>query len=76
MSRVNATKRGKADFYGNMADEADQIAKWCKSNQKSDLMEAMEALTKERTARPKKPKPTPAPVVKKDPPKGLGPRAN
>ena len=48
MSRVNATSRGKADFFKNMAEEGDWIAIWCKSNQKSDLMEAMEALTKER----------------------------
>ena len=71
MSRVNTTRKGKADFYGNMADEVDWIAKWCESNQKADLMEAVEALTKERTAKPKKPKTTKAvekpagPAVKK-----------
>ena len=60
MSRVNTIRQGKADFYGNMADEATWIAKWCESNQKSDLMDAMEALTKERTTKPKKPKPAKA----------------
>lgn len=74
MSRVNATRRGKADFYENMANEADWIAKWCESNQKSDLMEAMEALTKKRTARPRKAKP--AMAVKKTAPVAPGPRAN
>jgi hypothetical protein len=49
-----------------MADEAGWVAKWCESNQKSDLMEAMEALTKERTTTAKKKpktaaKPKPAP---------------
>jgi hypothetical protein len=56
MSSINAIRPGKSDFFGNMADEAGWIAKWCESNQKSDLMEAMEALTKERTAVKKKPK--------------------
>lgn len=56
MSRVNSSKTGKSDFYGNMADEAAWVAKWCETNQKSDLMEAMEALTKERTTPAKKPK--------------------
>ena len=82
MSRVNTIRRGKADFYENMADEATWIAKWCESNQKSDLMEAMEALTKERTAKPKKTKPAkvmgkPAtPAVKKTAPAARGPRVN
>ena len=57
MSRVNATSRGEADFYVNMVYEAEWIAKWCEPNQKSDLMEAMEALTKTRTVTPEKPKP-------------------
>ncbi|MDH3239885.1 MAG: hypothetical protein OEO83_04385 [Alphaproteobacteria bacterium] len=56
MSSINAIRPGKSDFFGNMADEAGWIAKWCEANQKSDLMEAMEALTKERTAVKKKPK--------------------
>ncbi len=74
MSRVNRTKRGKADFYENMADEADWIAKWCESHKKADLMEAMEALTKERITRPKKPKPAKAASSPATPP-ALGPRA-
>jgi len=61
MSSVNSSKPGKSDFFGNMADEAGWIAKWCEANQKSDLMEAMEALTKERTALQKKSKPAQKP---------------
>jgi len=74
MSRVNTIRRGKADFFENMADEATWIAKWCESNQKSDLMDAMEALTKERTAKPRKP--VPAKTVGKKPatPAAPGPR--
>jgi hypothetical protein len=76
MSRVNTIRRGKADFYENMADEATWIAKWCESNQKSDLMDAMEALTKERTAKPKKPKPAKAVGKKPAAPAAPGPRVN
>jgi hypothetical protein len=67
MSSINAIRPGKSDFYGNMADEAAQIAKWCEANQQSDLMEAMETLTKERTAIKKKPKAAakPKPAKKK-----------
>ncbi|HSR56154.1 MAG TPA: hypothetical protein VLN73_07920 [Alphaproteobacteria bacterium] len=54
MSSVNSTRTGKSDFYGNMADEAAWIANYCESNEKSDLMEAMEALTKARTTEEKK----------------------
>jgi hypothetical protein len=76
MSRVNTIRQGKADFYGNMADEATWIAKWCEANQKSDLMDAMEALTKERTTTPSKPKP--AKAVRKKPvaPEAPGRRVN
>lgn len=76
MSRVNTIQRGKADFYENMADEATWIAKWCESNQKSDLMDAMEALTRERTAKPSKPKPAKAVGEKPSTPAAPGPRVN
>lgn len=53
ISHVNSVHRGKADFYGNLADEASWVAKWCRANRTSDLIDAMEALTAERTAKGK-----------------------
>ncbi len=83
MSRVNATRRGQADFYANMAVEAAWIANWCETNKESDLMDGMQALTKERLTKgkPKPPPPATSPAgatpAKPGPPvKGLGPRAN
>ncbi len=75
MSRVNRTRRGKADFYENMADEADWVANWCETHKKADLMEAMEALTKERITRPKKPEPPKAASSPAPGPRAPGPRA-
>ncbi|MDX1486075.1 MAG: hypothetical protein R3229_16510 [Alphaproteobacteria bacterium] len=71
MSRVNATVRGKAEFFEHMADEAAWIAQWCEANQKSDLMDAMEALVKERTS--KKKTPAAAPAKPKAPAQAGGP---
>ncbi len=60
MSRVNLREEGKADFFGHIADEIGALIKWCKANPGSDLAEAMQALTKERLPKAKKPAAKPA----------------
>ncbi len=67
ISRVNQREQGKADFYGNLADEVSGLIDWCKVNPGSDLAEAMEALTKERL--PKKKPAAAKPVAKAAPAK-------
>ena len=64
ISRVNLSEKGKADFYGNLADEVAWLIEWCKINPGSDLAEAMDALTKERLPKAKKPA-VKKPAVKK-----------
>ena len=59
MSRVNFTIQGKTDFFENMAQEVEWVVRWCQDNQAAGLNDAMEALTKARTA--KKPKTTAVP---------------
>lgn len=68
ITHVNTSRRGKSDFYGHMADEANWVVRWCRSNQTSDLIDAMEALTVERTTKGRPSKPAT--------PRGPGPRAN
>ncbi len=55
ISRVNLREEGKADFYGNLANEVAWLIQWCKINPGGDLAEAMEALTKERLPKAKMP---------------------
>ena len=54
ISRVNQREAGKADFFGNLGDEAIWLLEWCKINPGGDLAEAMDALTRERTSKPEK----------------------
>jgi hypothetical protein len=70
ISRVNQKVSGRADFFGNLADEATWLNEWCKLNPGGDLMEAMDALTVERTPKTKKKmaaKPLAKPMEKKTP---------